>query len=877
MAHAIVISNITNSAGLVSPSVLKPISTAISNVSDQTTGQPVTFLAGAKQLLQALWRSSNQCHQIGILDRKTQRFQNMSVDSVDQAITQLNAQNKDGLDLYFACAEFSTPDNRTATNSIGAYGFWMDIDCSELKANASKGYLTIDEAEAAIEKFCEQTGLARPTHIVSSGCGLHVYWVLDKILYREPWLEYAKKLKALTENMEFRADPSRTADIASVLRIPGTSNFKHGSPRPVILQRASDTFIDQASMLATIDGAFEKFCTTTPKPSVSSLRIPSPTREINIDREATMPSFGPPNIEKLSSALASLDPDCDETTWKLRRLGPLAREARKHPELANPLYQLAKDWSSGELGGQASKAWITPGRSNNRCGKQVFDSVWQRFLNESVAGNQTSIGSIYHDAAECGWVDPTTARATSTGSRFQESNAERFSKQEDTKSTAVLPGKSAETPKPTTMTPLKAIQQQFALINIDGKLWVIDHRNLTEYSSQGSAQKMSFSNRSDGTMLIRRFLKAQFPESNLEGIERKFFEDPETTCYDGLEFNPTGSTTNRLNLWVGPTILPRAGDWSLIRSFLLDIICDGDDTSYQYLIRFIAHALQFPEDKPGIMIVLLGGQGTGKGTLGRILHSIWSRTFLQVYNIDSVTGNFNASLERAFIVFMDEALFVGDRRASDALKSLVTEPLIQINEKYQPARQTRSYLRFFAATNADHFKNTERDDRRDFVLRLSESRKGDHSYWRELHHSISNGAVEAMVAELLAMDLADFNVRAKPSTAALMEQKLQSLDHVARWWYDYLNGGGNDEDTKWPEFVSTEWIVTAVYDMAAGRIHRKPSATDIVRVMKKLCPSAVKKQLQKKHHRCRGLALPSLEQARAEFEHYVGGAVPWDQ
>ncbi len=184
------------------------------------------------------------------------------------------------------------------------------------------------------------------------------------------------------------------------------------------------------------------------------------------------------------------------------------------------------------------------------------------------------------------------------------------------------------------------------------------------------------------------------------------------------------------------------------------------------MIRYIAHALQRPEEKPGVMIILLGG--------------------LQVNNVDTVTGTFNAALERSFIVFMDEALFVGDRRASDALKSLVTEPLIHINEKHQPARQTRSYHRFIAATNADHFKNTENDDRRDFTLRVSEIHKGDHDYWKVLYDEIENGGVAAMVHDLYAMDLSEFNVRVKPATKELLEQKLSSLPHIERWWHDCL-------------------------------------------------------------------------------------------
>ena len=106
-------------------------------------------------------------------------------------------------------------------------------------------------------------------------------------------------------------------------------------------------------------------------------------------------------------------------------------------------------------------------------------------------------------------------------------------------------------------------------------------------------------------------------------------------------------------MWVGPTITPKKGEWSLIKMFLLEIICNGDQEAYEYLIRYIAHALQKPSEKPVVMIILLGGQGIGKGTLGRIFQRIWSATYIQVNNISLVTGSFNASLERAYIVFMD--------------------------------------------------------------------------------------------------------------------------------------------------------------------------------------------------------------------------------
>lgn len=441
------------------------------------------------------------------------------------------------------------------------------------------------------------------------------------------------------------------------------------------------------------------------------------------------------------------------------------------------------------------------------------------------------------------------------------------------------------------LNPLQAMQKQFSLLNMDGKMWVVDNSSIDRITAHGVAAKLNLSNRDDGGLLLRRALKAQFPSVDGYAVCKDFWVSPDTTCNFGVEFNPLGTSDHYLNLWVGPTITPRQGKWACISGFLLEVVCAGNQDCYDYVVRYIAHALQKPWEKPGVMIAMLSGQGTGKGTFARILRKIWSATFLQIHNIDSVTGNFNASLERAFIVFMDEALFSGDRRASDALKSLITEPIIQINEKHQPARQISSYHRFFAATNAEHFKNTERDDRRDLVLRLSEARKGDHEYWHTLNLEIENGGVEAMAHDLLSMDLSDFNVRDKPDTNELLEQKLQSLGHIERWWHDCLYRGRidktetaeafasmNAENPDWPDFISTTFAIEGVINVAGGRVFRKPAAIDVAKTLKKLCPSAVQAQKTvSKGVRARGFNMPTLEQARIDFEGYIGGKVQWPE
>ena len=132
-------------------------------------------------------------------------------------------------------AEYKTPDSRKAPNAAGAWGFWMDVDVGEDKAKSGKGYASIEEARQSLQEFCMKASLPFPNYVVCSGSGLHVYWALTGFIEREQWQETARQLKALTKAHGFLADDSRTADIASVLRVPGTMNYKTNPPKEVVL------------------------------------------------------------------------------------------------------------------------------------------------------------------------------------------------------------------------------------------------------------------------------------------------------------------------------------------------------------------------------------------------------------------------------------------------------------------------------------------------------------------------------------------------------------------------------------------------------------------------------------------------------------------
>jgi len=423
---------------------------------------------------------------------------------------------------------------------------------------------------------------------------------------------------------------------------------------------------------------------------------------------------------------------------------------------------------------------------------------------------------------------------------------------------------------------LLAIQDRFTLVVLK-KIGVVDRASLTVRGHDEMAASLTVLSRQDGSLLIHRLVKSEFSGDAFGDRAKQFFTHPKTVIYAGVEFNPRETTAGFLNLWVGPTIAPKQGRWGLIQEFLLIVICDGSDAAYFYLIRYIAHALQRPWEKPGTMIAMLGGEGIGKGTLARILRKIWTATFLHTHTVKPIVGDFNGPLERSFWVFLDEAVFAGDRAGTNALKGLITEPTVFINEKNQPGRTIRSYHRFIAATNAEHFQHIDPDNRRDFMLKVSDARKGDKAYWDDLSEAIDGGEVEAMMFDLLAIDLSGFDVRTKPNTKELTLQKLQSLQPYHRWWFDCLfRGSIEDWKTEWPDFVSTFTLTMRLKAATQGiRTYKQVNDRDMKDMVRKVCRSVVDDQAMEGGNRRRGFKLPTLDKAREDFEKFIGDTVDW--
>jgi hypothetical protein len=333
------------------------------------------------------------------------------------------------------------------------------------------------------------------------------------------------------------------------------------------------------------------------------------------------------------------------------------------------------------------------------------------------------------------------------------------------------------------------------------------------------------------------------------------------------------------NLWRGWGVEPVKGDWSLMQSHMRDVICDGDETSYQYLLGWCARMVQKPDRQGEVAIVLRGEKGAGKGIFGNGLGTLFGGHFLYLSNSEQLTGRFNAHLRDAIFIFADEAFFAGDRKHEGSLKSIITEPVITIEAKFGAIVAAPNYGHLFMATNNDWAIPASSDERRYAVFNVSSKRQQDLPYFKAIKEEMGGGGLAAMLHDLLIHDISNFNVRDVPQTEGLRDQKLLSLRGVDAWVYDCLqNGKITGTGSAWDKsgaLVSKQLAYeNFVKNARLYKCERDiPNKSWWSRRAREIMPGT----RSRKEDKTEKIVFQPLDKCRKRFEKHLGHKIDWDK
>lgn len=299
-----------------------------------------------------------------------------------------------------------------------------------------------------------------------------------------------------------------------------------------------------------------------------------------------------------------------------------------------------------------------------------------------------------------------------------------------------------------------------------------------------------------------------------------WLEHPHRAQVERVVFAPDrADIPNTLNLWKGYSVEAKPGDKHLsYLAHVRNIICSGNDDHFDYLVKWMARVVQQPASPGQVAIVLQGGRGAGKGFFTSGFGGLFGRHFLQVSSASHLVGNFNAHLRDALVVFSDEAFYAGDKKHNSTLKTLITEDILPIESKGVDVEFGQNYVHLIMASNEDHVVRTGIDERRFFILRVSEDKKQDTAYFEAMAKDLDSGGRENLLHYLMNVDLSGYQVRTVPKTKALDEQTDQSLDPRDEWLFRVLQRGHwLRDDQEWKEFVPRRQLYEEfVHDVTFG-------------------------------------------------------------
>lgn len=218
-----------------------------------------------------------------------------------------------------------------------------------------------------------------------------------------------------------------------------------------------------------------------------------------------------------------------------------------------------------------------------------------------------------------------------------------------------------------------------------------------------------------------------------------------------------------------------------------NIIASGDIGVFDYLIKCMANAIQHPENKPEVYMLLKGAQGCGKNRFVDICKALIGLEYtFETGNLDDILGGFNASLSNKLLVIGNEIVNYASHKNGDKLKNFTTAEYFLITLKGVDGISERSYHWLILTTNNDRTLHICENERRLFAIHVSSLKVNNTKYFNELSEAIANkGAIKGLYNYLMTIDLSNWKARDVPNTDLKKSMVEDSLDQVVHWFIDY--------------------------------------------------------------------------------------------
>jgi Family of unknown function (DUF5906) len=734
-------------------------------------------------------------------------------------------------------------EGRKGRNVVAPGSFWIDIEGSAEKydkpGGADGGYPNGTAVIKAVGAFTRLVAMV-PNFLVSTGSGgVHLHYVLSESISPSEWRGRARALVTLAKLHGLKIDAQCTTDVARIMRAPGSIHQKTGNDVQAYRWKVEPYTLEELDRLlkyepgADVAGGFDALRTT----KTYNLAING-----DVVEGASYPDYSYPRAAKLCGAMNKAAQregrDTPEPVWMLAvHAAALSTEGR----------EFAHSISSGHPGYDEA---ATDKKIDARKGGPAGCEAW---ANAYGAGGPCDSceyrGKIKNPAIQLGVKVDTTP-----------------------------PGSMALSEPTAVVQWVGELNPRFALVRHGAKFVIVDFQT-PSMSGRGVSYGIGFLDVAGfRSMMNGRFAPVQKAGDKQRGLADAWLSHQQRRQYEGLVYGPGESLpANILNLWQGFAVAPVVGDVSPWLDVLAALV--PNELERRYVLHWIAWKIQNPGGVPDTILIFKGAKGTGKNSLFDPLILLFGRHAMLADDPELIAGRFTWHLMSLSFAVLDEAVFIGDPKQADRIKSRVTAKTMHYEQKGMDPVQGVNRCAYVMLTNHEYVWQATSDERRAVVIEVGDTLRGNLEFWKRYHAWALGDGPAALLHYLQAVDLIGFNPRVIPQGEALRKQVEQTAlrSPAAAWWHQCLSEGavrwrdGIERVTYLDDTGETEIDRSGLrlsYEQSAAA--RGRASTDWAAVSKRLIVWAGEGGIRKTRVRAANGrewrdVLPSLQTLRAAF------------
>jgi hypothetical protein len=385
---------------------------------------------------------------------------------------------------------------------------------------------------------------------------------------------------------------------------------------------------------------------------------------------------------------------------------------------------------------------------------------------------------------------------------------------------------------------------------------------ITAGKTEYLVQSININNKPIFCTLTEKQMEQKYRDYGTEGASAfitQWLDDPHKKTYDGIVFNPYGegktdptperyfNTFHPFPYKIKPDLadavnfkvedlVGEAGDWNedwkTIKPFLHYMhygIADSNKEYFDYMMKWLAHIVQKPDELTKVSPSIQGSTGVGKGILAaNIIPALLGEEYcVSTSKIQEILpeGNncFNASMKGKLFINFNETGGIDVKKSIEQLKHQIDSPFNRIRELYKEVFTEINRINIMTTSNQNSASECQIDCRRIFAIICGCYMKGNQDFWKKYTDWLRSDGYELIYNYLMRINLDKFCAeKDRPKTEVFLELQEANTPPQALWLQDLRD----DQYDTWTHIIYEEKSCLFVSRMAWIKQY-KQYATDM--------------------------------------------------